>query len=83
MQGIVSMHNRMTGWGFIVPDDLDAPDFFVHCKSIQGDKNQRFLREGQRVEFEPRDTDSKPQAKNVRKLPTLIARQVSSTAVQQ
>jgi len=81
MIGTIANYDRRVGWGFIIPDDPDAPDFFVHYSFIQADKFQRFLRVGQKVEFDPVDVDSKPQARNVRKLPTLIARQVSDTAV--
>jgi cold shock CspA family protein len=83
MMGTVTRYSRQVGWGFIRPDndpDLpDLPDFFVHHSWIQAEKFQQWLRVGQRVEFDPVDIDNARQAKNVRKLPTLIARQVSDT----
>ena len=78
MIGTVAMYDRRVGWGFIIPDDPDAPDCFVHHSFIQAGKFQSFLRVGQKVEFDPTDVDGKPQARNVRKLPTPIARQVST-----
>jgi cold shock CspA family protein len=80
MIGVVASYDRRVGWGFIIPDDGDLPDFFVHYSFIQADKFQRFLRVGQKVEFDPTDVDGKPQARNVRKLPTLIAHQTSAPA---
>jgi cold shock CspA family protein len=80
MIGTCVQFRRQDGWGFIRPDnDPDLPDFFVHHSWIEAEKFQQWLRVGQRVEFEPIDIDIKPQARNVRKLPTLIARQVSDT----
>jgi cold shock CspA family protein len=79
MIGMVSKYDRVVGYGFLIPEDPtnpDAPDFFVHCSNIQGPKHQRFLRLGQIVEFDPIDVESRPQAVNVRKIPTTIARQV-------
>jgi cold shock CspA family protein len=81
MTGTGATYDRRVGWGFIIPDDPDAPDLFVHYSFIQADKFQRFLRVGQKVEFDPSEVDGKPQARNVRKLPMVIARQVSDTAV--
>jgi cold shock CspA family protein len=69
MLGTVSNYTRFGGYGFICPDDPDAPDYFVHYSFIQTNPAQRFLKVGQRVEFEPLDSsDGKPQARNVRKL---------------
>jgi len=78
MMDTVINYSRRVGWGFIRPDDPDLPDIFVHWSWIQAEKFQQWLRVGQRVEFDPVDIDIKPQAKNVRKIPTLIARQSSS-----
>lgn len=52
-------------------------DRVVGCSNIQGPKHQRFLRLGQIVEFDPIDVESSPEAINVRKIPTTIARQVT------
>jgi cold shock CspA family protein len=78
MTGVVANYDRKVGWGFIIPDDPELPDFFVHYTFIQADKFQRFLRVGQKVEFDPFDERGKPQARNVRKLSTQIAIQSSA-----
>jgi cold shock CspA family protein len=79
MEGTVLQFNRQTGWGFIRPDSPDQPDFFVCYKFINAEtKFERFLKAGQRVSFDPTDIDTKPQARNVSKLPTVIAIQRSA-----
>ena len=78
MEGIVLQYIRQTGWGFIRPDSTDVPDCFVcHRFIVAESKFQRYLKAGQRVEFDAVDTDTKPQAHNVRVIyPITIARQV-------
>lgn len=68
MFGTVSVYSRLKGYGFIVPDDPDAPDYFVHFSFISTNPAQRFLKIGQRVEFDPAGDSEKPQAHNVRKI---------------
>ena len=84
MIGMVSKYDRVVGYGFLIPEDPtnpDAPDFFVHCSNIEGPKHQRFLRVGQLVEFDGIDADTRPQAIDVRKIPTTVARRVSDAGV--
>jgi cold shock CspA family protein len=68
MKGTVSNYTRFHGWGFIVPDDENAPNYFVHYSFIQANSAQKFLKVGQRVEFDPTEVDGNPKAYNVRKL---------------
>jgi len=75
MLGTVSKYNRLKAYGWIVSDDPTLPDFFVCPKLMDCDKHQRFLIVGQRVEFEPANIDTQPEARHVRKLPMTIARQ--------
>ncbi|HXA78735.1 MAG TPA: cold shock domain-containing protein [Candidatus Acidoferrales bacterium] len=82
MFGTVVHYDRIAAYGFIVPDDSTLPDYFTCAKFLKADKPRRFLIVGQRVEFDPVDTDtSKPQAHNVRVIPVTIARQTSAGAV--
>jgi cold shock CspA family protein len=84
MEGTVLKYNRQTGWGFIRPDSPDSPDFFVCYKFVEAaSKFERYLKPGQRVQFDAVDPDTKPQAHHVRLIsPITIARQVGSKAVQ-
>jgi cold shock CspA family protein len=81
MFGTVTKFDRIKGYGFIVSDDPALPDFFVIPKFIDCDRHHRFLVRGQRVEFDPVDVDTKPQAHNVRVVPITIAIQRSDPAV--
>jgi len=79
MLGTVVHYNRLASYGFITPDDPTLPDHFVCATFINADKPRRFLIVGQRVEFDPVATDTaKPQAHNVRVIPTTIAIQRSA-----
>jgi cold shock CspA family protein len=78
MFGTVTAFDRIRGYGFVVPDDLNLPDFFVIPKFIVGDKHHRFLMPGWRVEFDPLDVDGKPQAHNVKIISKTIAIQRSA-----
>ena len=78
MFGIVTKYDRVSAYGFILPDDPAQPDFFVCPKLIIADKHHRFLVPGQRVEFDPVEVDGKTQAHNVRVIPVIIARQTSA-----
>ncbi len=60
MEGSVKWFNRKKGFGFIQGDDNE--DYFVHFTAVaQG----TFLRDNDRVAFEPVDTDKGKQARNV------------------
>jgi cold shock CspA family protein len=73
MLGTVTKYDRVKGYGFILPDDANLPDFFVCAKFIDSNRHLRFLIPGQRVEFTPIDPDGRSQAHDVRVLPTTIA----------
>jgi cold shock CspA family protein len=77
IQGVVLEYNRQKGWGFIRPDDPNLPDFFTCYKFIEADQKwSRFVRVGQRVEFQPVDIDTRPQAHHVRLVrPVTVVRQ--------
>jgi cold shock CspA family protein len=77
MLGTVTKYDRIRGFGFIVPDDPTLPDFFVCPRLMDCGKHQRFLMVGQRVEFEPANVDTQPEARHIRKFPMTIARQTS------
>ena len=51
MIGKVKFFNSDKGFGFIVPEDSNAPDVFVHIKDIQKSGLDE-LRQGQRVSFD-------------------------------
>jgi cold shock CspA family protein len=79
MFGTVTRYDRLAAYGFIVPDDPTLPDFFTCPKFIQAPKPHRFLVPGQRVEFDPVNMDTdRPQARNVRVIPSTVAIQRSS-----
>lgn len=63
MEGVVKWFNTRKGFGFIKGDDNE--DYFVHHSALaQG----TFLRENDRVSFEPVQTDKGKQAKDVKLL---------------
>ncbi len=60
MEGTVKWFNNKKGFGFIEGDD--GEDYFVHHTALaQG----TFIRENDKVSFEPAETDRGKQAKNV------------------
>lgn len=63
--GTVKWFNAEKGFGFITPDEKNAPDVFVHYRSIEMD-GFRTLDEGQRVEFNIVDGPKGQQAEDVR-----------------
>jgi len=75
MFGTVTKYDRIRGFGFIVADEPNLPDFFVCAKFIDANKHRRFLIVGQRVEFTPIDADTdRPVANPVRPIfPVTIA----------
>ena len=62
MKGTVKWFNDSKGYGFITQDEGD--DVFVHFSAITGE-GFRTLAEGEKVEFEVRDTERGVQAANV------------------
>jgi cold shock protein len=60
--GRVHFYYKSKGWGFIVPDDTEVADVFVHHSTIRTGRN---LERGQRVVFEIEKTDRGVQAVNV------------------
>ncbi len=63
--GTVKWFNAEKGFGFITLDEENAPDVFVHYKSIEME-GFRTLDEGQRVEFTIVDGPKGSQAEQVR-----------------
>lgn len=61
-QGTVKWFNTQKGFGFIQRDS--GGDVFVHYKSIDGD-GFKSLNEGEKVEFEVKETSKGLQAFNV------------------
>lgn len=63
MEGIVKWFNARKGYGFIKGDD--GTEYFVHYSGLDGGK---FVRENDRVSFEPADTEKGKQAQKVKLL---------------
>lgn len=60
MEGNVKWYNRKKGYGFIIGED--GQEYFVHFSAIaQG----TFLRDNDKVSFEPAETDKGRQAQKV------------------
>jgi CspA family cold shock protein len=60
-KGIVKWFNDGKGFGFIASEESD---YFVHFKEIQGN-GFKSLKEGDKVTFEPGQSQKGPVAKNV------------------
>ena len=60
MEGNVKWYNRTKSYGFIQGDD--GQEYFVHSSALT---KGTFLRENDRVSFEPAETDKGKQAQNV------------------
>lgn len=67
MKGIVKWFSKDTGYGFIVPDDSDKKDIFVHAKDIEEEGNT--LIDGQHVEFDVETGPKGRKARNVKVVP--------------
>ncbi len=60
MEGSVKWFNRMKGYGFIAGED--GKEYFVHASAIA---EGTFLRENDRVSFDPDEGEKGPIAKNI------------------
>jgi len=65
LTGSVKWFDSRRGYGFIVGPE--GQDVFVHYSSIDAE-GFRFLRQGDQVEYELRDTPKGPQAQLVRQM---------------
>ena len=65
-QGTVKWFNDAKGYGFITPSD-GGEDLFAHHSAIQG-TGFKSLKEGQKVEFEPKRGPKGMQATNIKPL---------------
>ena len=63
MEGVVKWFNLRKGYGFVKGDD--GEDYFIHHAALE---KETFLRENDKVSFEPTKTDKGKQAKNVKLL---------------
>lgn len=60
MEGKIKWYSRKKGYGFIAGDD--GVDYFVHHTEL---KEEKFLRENDKVSFEPIEAERGPQAKKL------------------
>ena len=63
-KGKVKWFNNQKGYGFLVRDDDENKDIFVHYSVIQGN-GFKTLKEGDAVEFEVVQGEKGEQARNV------------------
>ena len=63
MEGTVKWFNSRKGFGFVKGDDEE--DYFVHYTALE---KGTFIRDEDRVSFDPVDTDKGKQAQNVKLL---------------
>ncbi len=62
ISGTVKWFNDTKGFGFI--ERAEGADVFVHYRAINGE-GRKTLHDGQKVEFEVKDSEKGPQAENV------------------
>lgn len=62
--GKVKWFNNAKGYGFIVYEEDQSKDLFVHYSAIQGE-GYKSLKAGDKVSFELADTPKGPQARNI------------------
>lgn len=65
LNGEVKWFNNDRGYGFILDEDGDDVEYFVHFSSVEMD-GYKTLRAGQKVTFELKDTDKGTQAVEVK-----------------
>ncbi len=63
MKGVVKFYNDRKNYGFIEPEE-GGEDRFVHETEIESGN----LSEGDKVEFEPEESEKGPRAVNVKKI---------------
>ncbi|MCD4666235.1 cold shock domain-containing protein [archaeon] len=63
MEGTVKWFNKMKNYGFV--EDDQGQQYFLHGSALE---QGTFVREGDRVSFEPADGDKGKQAKDVKLL---------------
>ena len=63
--GTVKWFNDAKGFGFITPDDTTA-DVFAHFSQVSGD-GFKSLKEGDKVEYEVKDSPKGKQATEIKK----------------
>lgn len=83
MLGTTKTYDRYSGCGFIISDDPNLADCFVHHTFINAPAAKKVLQPGDRVEFDyGEDKHGRPQARNVRKLvqtpPTLTEQRLQA-----
>lgn len=64
--GTVKWFNDAKGFGFITPDD-GGPDLFAHFSAIES-QGFKSLKEGQKVDFEVKDSPKGKQAAAIKPL---------------
>lgn len=64
--GTVKWFNDAKGFGFITPDN-GGPDLFAHFSAIES-QGFKSLKEGQKVEFEEKDSPKGKQAASIKPL---------------
>jgi CspA family cold shock protein len=60
MEGKVKWYNRKKGYGFV--EGEDGVEYFVHYTAL---KETKFIRDNDKVSFDPADTEKGKQAQNV------------------